>query len=650
MAASVPSPSVPPAAAGIGSWAWWKSHVPRRAWPLVVGLVAVVIVVGLRSRSESGSLVSFGTGRNFSREEFRELQSRWVAQGLDGAEWRSGEVFVPGDQLPRYTQADSGSQATANDHWADAWQSANERLGQFTSGSERDAAKEIARAQAISRLLEELPDVARADVVWDEAKSTGWRAPARACATVYLLPEEGRSLTPDVIDAVRRAVSGSKANLSPADVTVMDQRQMIAYDGSQSGAADSRLSQLVGTFRTRLEAACNHLPDVRVTIHAESPSAASSLTEASTLPIPVLVDIAVPESTISSLAGLNAPAAVPSEADGRKRREIFRRVESQLQTSLRADVESLIPAGLTLADGGRVHISTRPSLRTAAGVPTPAPSPLALLDLLRQHGLLLAAAGCLLGVVWMFRPARTKHTAQPTMTVPAVAKSPEILVRVATPATTTSEAFAQPSAASDPLAAGKSRPTAEAERAPTPQVLRDLLARLEQMPRRDDRVRAAHPADKSVEEIDARRRSFQDTLVSQPAPEQHRATHQSPATTPTPRLRVHQPESPAEPIDLQVLLTARPTELRRLTRDVDVETWEIALCGADRRVLDHVLLHCESTLAAELADRCRTRRPVRLRELDAALELIGETWQRIQQNVPQSPAVRFSTSPGLSAA
>jgi flagellar motor switch protein FliG len=113
---------------------------------------------------------------------------------------------------------------------------------------------------------------------------------------------------------------------------------------------------------------------------------------------------------------------------------------------------------------------------------------------------------------------------------------------------------------------------------------------------------------------------------------------------------VHQPESPAEPIDLQVLLTARPTELRRLTRDVDVETWEIALCGADRRVLDHVLLHCESTLAAELADRCRTRRPVRLRELDAALELIGETWQRIQQNVPQSPAVRFSTSPGLSAA
>src|SRR5690606_5559049 len=53
----------------------------------------------------------------------------------------------------------------------------------------------------------------------------------KARATVYLMPRAGRVLTLEVIRSVRLAVAGSKKNLDPADVAVMDLARQVTYDG-----------------------------------------------------------------------------------------------------------------------------------------------------------------------------------------------------------------------------------------------------------------------------------------------------------------------------------------------------------------------------------------------------------------------------------
>jgi len=253
----------------------------RQAWPsgrrwLPAAIVAGALFAGALFWQSTGGGFSPGdrvplvAGRQFTAAEYRAAQSAWRAEGLAAAMYSRGVISVPADDAPRYRAAWSGTtEAAARPRWADSWQSAQQRLSQFSGSRERADAKEISRAQVISRLLEELPDIASADVVWDESPATGWRTPPRARAAVYLRAAEGRVISLEVVDAVRRAVAGSKANLAAEDIVVMDQSRMIAYDGAASSPAAARIGQLTALLRTRIEGAFQHLPGLQVAVHAD---------------------------------------------------------------------------------------------------------------------------------------------------------------------------------------------------------------------------------------------------------------------------------------------------------------------------------------------------------------------------------------------
>ncbi len=71
-------------------------------------------------------------------------------------------------------------------------------------------------------MLSGMPGVEHADVVWDEQAGRGFRQESTVRATVYIRPTADGHLTPQIVESIREAVAGSKANLAADDVIVMD--------------------------------------------------------------------------------------------------------------------------------------------------------------------------------------------------------------------------------------------------------------------------------------------------------------------------------------------------------------------------------------------------------------------------------------------
>lgn len=628
----------------------------------------------------SEHFVPLTPGAAHSSAEFRSAQTAWRRAGLAGARFADGTITVPASEVERYRQAwpDAKSSA-ARSRWADAWQSASDRLGQFSGSRERADAREITRAQVVSRLLEELPDIAAADVVWDEAPGSGWRTPARARATVYLRAAEGCTITPDVVDAVRRAVSGSKANLAPADIAVMDQTRMITYDGNATTAAGQRITQLAATYRTRLEAAFEHFPGIDIAVHADAPPAAEAdggLTPAgespqATPPAPVTVAVRIPESTIQILAGLHGhPAGRRGEGAVDAGRDVFRSVEQHVYQTIRTKAPLLLPAGLVLTSPDRLHLETIPS----PTVPTAAASAAGggtLTALLWRNPLPWLAAICGLGALWMLRSASGRRS--PGLSVAEVAT--ESTAAADSPTCTSQHSplsedpvgaagAASGAALSDEpgVAEGVAAPGGEsavvdaedpadqwrdaAEVAADPSVPpgqqtseRHILA---------ERRRNDSPAD-VLHDVLARLQSQSDSTAErrfEEGPESNTSRIPPPSRVAAGRWQTPPHGADRRPIgesrgdrsrsgvDLDQVLEADPPLLAALAIAVDVETWTCALYGSSRATQTRVLSHLPPTAAERLKRNLAAARPVRIRDIDAAHTRIGEAWRTLRQDSP----------------
>jgi hypothetical protein len=200
---------------------------------LGLAAAALIVLVGLGwklSAPTSGQLVTLPGSEVLDPQARIELQDRLRAAGLDEFQSSGSRLLVPRTQLDHYTAVLT---ATPNegDTWAGEWERQNQQLTPFSSHRARETTREIARAKLTTEMLQKLPDVQQADVVWDEDEHRGWRESPKARATVYLMPRPNRVLTLDVIRSVRMAVAGSKKNLAPSDVTVMDLARQVTYDG-----------------------------------------------------------------------------------------------------------------------------------------------------------------------------------------------------------------------------------------------------------------------------------------------------------------------------------------------------------------------------------------------------------------------------------
>ncbi|MEZ6057838.1 MAG: FliG C-terminal domain-containing protein [Planctomycetaceae bacterium] len=354
------------------------TQLPRQA---LLGTGVMLLLVGglvAWNRYAPPADVPLPNWENVSRQEFDSLQQQLKSRLLSRARLVDGVVLVPADDLQNYIQAvpPRRQSAASTEHWADVWQQANDRLGRFSGTRERDAAREIARAQVVSRLLSDLPDIASADVVWDEDVNTGWRREHETRATVYLRAIEGKVITPQMAHAVRLAVAGSKSHLAPEAVVVFDQGTMTAFPADHAAATRTAAAeQHSQSLQRKLAAALDYIDGVRVTVHVPERVVASN--ESSDLANgqdsvagPVAVTVSIPETYLRAIAGLDAGGQVrPSDTQTiEKRRDLFRRVEAQVSQNVHEKVARLVPGGMTEAGWQHIAVDTLPTPIAATAV------------------------------------------------------------------------------------------------------------------------------------------------------------------------------------------------------------------------------------------------------------------------------------------
>ena len=258
---------------------WRSMAVSQR---LTFGLLLALLLGGfgwMILRDAAPPRVPLFTGKSFTVEESMNAQQILLASGLDDFEQRGTQLYVPSDEVERYNAALlAGGGLPTN--WAEEWEKQNAALGQFTGALEREQVKERARAKHVARMLQEITDIAVADVVWDEDTRPGWRTAPKARATVTLRPVPGRSITPQIVRSVRLAVAGSKKHLAPEDVTVVDLATGQSYDGTQDAEFGdtvlARMAHLETLYRNRILDHLSHIRGVHVAVNVNLDRIASS--------------------------------------------------------------------------------------------------------------------------------------------------------------------------------------------------------------------------------------------------------------------------------------------------------------------------------------------------------------------------------------
>lgn len=665
---------------------WERASLAGAALALCIGFGWLVA-----GRSEPGYVPALG-GRMLSPEEADAAQRGLSAAGLGDFRADGGALLVPEQDRARYDAVLAGIE-TPPGNWGEAWERANASLGHFSAGRERDEVKEIARAKLVGRLLARLPDIEHADVVWDEDERVGWRRPPRVRATVYLKPRPGRDITLEAVQAVRLAVAGSKSNLQPSDVAVMDLARMVTYDGTAFDAgfdrAYQRAVQLSSLYRRRVEDALAHIDGVRVAVLVEPRPARSQVPDAqgphaaAALPdrhadgnvqpalavqrggpnarLQLVGGEAPPVTALASAMGARADAGeAASDADHRvsvsvtipmthyeqvlqsrgstgagsalqdaERSTALAAVERDVLRDVRNMVVRIVPEaaaadGVSVASAGGLPI-TDESLEAHD-------SDLASFDLTNDPRL-AAAAAILIALFWAFgwlarrvtrRAHRTRDSAASgskpgveSLEVTHEAPSPDVLRAgqegdfVARPA---GSVATRPESQLDTADAGLSFAPLAATRETNPDA-RPFPEALPVELLRDDR------RSPDASGFLSRRRSGE---IGAPGAAGRRWTRRSGEFA----VPAH-----GEAMGVDALVMLDSETLRRLHAELADEDWAVALTGASPAVKRRLVEVLAVPEAAALQKALRHKRPVRLRDLEAAHGRITRALARLQQGV-----------------
>lgn len=261
--------------------ALWAGLVPSQR--ATIGVVALALIIGFTAlimRPSVTGRVPISAGKAFTVQESIHAEQVLLAAGLDDFEMRGGQLLVPRGEAERYNAAlIAGGGLPQN--WAEEWESQMKDLGQFAGSRQRADVVEIARAKMVSSYLSQLPDIAQANVIWDEDKQPGFRAIGKTRATVFLTAKPGRAIEAKTIAAVRMAVANSKKHLAIEDVVVMDVAGQKAYDGSGSGDFGDetmmRIHQLTQMYEDRVARSLSYIPGVVVSANVNLEKLKNSL-------------------------------------------------------------------------------------------------------------------------------------------------------------------------------------------------------------------------------------------------------------------------------------------------------------------------------------------------------------------------------------
>ncbi len=207
-------------------------------------MLVVVIAVGLgiliRGSGNTEGTYLFG-GESFNEQELAKMELGFAQARLSNWTRENKRIKVPSDSVHEYLKAlaDAG---TLPSHLES---SVAEALGQSNPLELNDQFKfraEHARLEDLAKQIQMFPDIKWAAVQYDESKH-GFSNQHRHTASVTVMPQGDRPLSPARERKIKEFVSGSFANLDPENVVVID------TNSSASGVWDDEENELLATKR-----------------------------------------------------------------------------------------------------------------------------------------------------------------------------------------------------------------------------------------------------------------------------------------------------------------------------------------------------------------------------------------------------------------
>jgi flagellar M-ring protein FliF len=258
----------------------------QRGTLVVVPLMVLAALAFLMFRNGSSSDVAVSFGKTFTTEEIINAEQTLKEKGLGDFRREGRQILVPAADVEKYNAAllEAGS---LPDNWAEELEKQIENKSIFASRDELLQMKEIALQKQLDRVLDAIPGIENADVLWDRPRQRRFGGPApRVTALVSVRPRAGRELSRQLVESLRAAVAGMNSELTVKDVTVFDESTGTAYAPDQEGDPfDSGLMQRVREFTRNYEQqiaqALNYIPDAAVTVNVDLENIKSS-TERST--------------------------------------------------------------------------------------------------------------------------------------------------------------------------------------------------------------------------------------------------------------------------------------------------------------------------------------------------------------------------------
>ncbi|MBN1943065.1 MAG: hypothetical protein JW849_07200 [Phycisphaerae bacterium] len=178
---------------------------------------------------------------------------------------RSADDSFPVTHSPAVAPSASGEaisalRAGAGD--ADVWSTRSQRARKW----------QVAKMEALSRLLTAFPAVAEATVLLEPGREAKFGRPgAAATAAVHLVLAPGAAMTPDLLRAVIDQTAGGVSELSPQAVRVIDSAgRSYTLGDVQTLPADPReFRRAERQFREKIQAALTYVPGLAVVVEAE---------------------------------------------------------------------------------------------------------------------------------------------------------------------------------------------------------------------------------------------------------------------------------------------------------------------------------------------------------------------------------------------
>ncbi|MGA7538049.1 MAG: flagellar basal-body MS-ring/collar protein FliF [Steroidobacteraceae bacterium] len=216
---------------------------------LLVGIAAAVaagVWIVLWSRAPTYSLLYANLSPQDEAQIAQALDAAQIPYRLDGG---ANSLEVPAERLDEARMKLAGQGLTDNDSFAELEKSSGFGVSQFME----DVRYQHALEMELARTIASLQPVAAARVNLAEPRQSVFVSDNRtASASVFVELKSGASLEPEQVQAIVNLVASSVPNLSPAEVTVVDQqgRLLSAPNGRDPYAIDEREYDMVHRMET----------------------------------------------------------------------------------------------------------------------------------------------------------------------------------------------------------------------------------------------------------------------------------------------------------------------------------------------------------------------------------------------------------------